>query len=47
MSTEALKTILNDWLKNIHDTERHGHPTWKALVKAVKSPYGGDNSELT
>ena len=45
-NTKALKTIINDWLKKNYNVEKHGPPTWKALVKAVQSPYGGDDSEL-
>ena len=45
-NTKAMRTIINDWLKKNYNTERHGPPTWKALVKAVKSPIGGDDTEL-
>ena len=37
---------INDWLKKEYNTERHGPPTWKALVKAVKSPFAGDDPKL-
>ena len=45
-TTRALVTIIDDWLIKNYDTKRHGDPTWKALVKAVKSPSGGDDKEL-
>ena len=45
-SNKALREIINDWLKKNYNTERHGLPTWNALVKAVKSPFGGDDPEL-
>ena len=45
-TTKALRTIITDWLKKNYDTKRQGDPTWKALVKAVKSPFGGDDKEL-
>ena len=45
-NTEALRTIIIDWLNKNYNTKRHGPPTWKALVKAVKSSFGGDDPEL-
>ena len=45
-TTKALRMIINDWLKRNYNTERHGPPTWKALVKAIKFPFGGDDPEL-
>ena len=45
-TTKALRTIITDWLKKNYDTKMHGDPTWKALVKAMKSPFGGDDKEL-
>ena len=45
-NTEALRMIIDDWLRKKYTTKRHGLPTWKALVKAVKSPFGGDDPEL-
>ena len=45
-TTKALRKIINDWLKRNYNTERHAPPTWKALVKAVKSLFGGDDTEL-
>ena len=45
-NNKALRQIISDWLKKNYNTERHGPPTWKALVKAAKSPSGGNDTEL-
>ena len=45
-TTRALVMIIDYWLIKNYDKKRHGDPTWKALVKAVKSPFGGDDKEL-
>ena len=45
-NNKALRQIISDWLKKNYNTERHGLPTWKALVKAVKSSSGGNDTEL-
>ena len=45
-ANKALRVIISNWLKQNYDTARHGPPTWKALVKAIKSPFGGDDPEL-
>ena len=43
---ECLFTILQEWLKKVHDVERYGHPSWFTLVKAIASPSGGANRAL-
>lgn len=45
-SAEALIEVIHEWLKKNYDWNRHGRPTWKALVKAVASPMGGNNIDL-
>ena len=41
-----MRRIIEDWLKGKYNTAKFGPPTWEALVKAVKAPYGGDNPQL-
>ena len=43
---EAMTEIIDNWLKLNYDFERFGKPTWKALVDAVRSPTGGNNTRL-
>ena len=43
---QAIDQVLLKWLKQCHDVQRHGHPTWRRLVEAVDSPNGGNNPAL-
>lgn len=43
---EAMIKVVTDWLKLNYNWKRFGKPSWKALVKAVASPIGGDNTAL-
>ena len=43
---EAMTEIIRNWLKLNYNYQRFGKPTWKALVDAVKSPNGGNNTAL-
>ena len=45
-STRALSGVLQSWLKQNYNTEKHGPPTWRKLVEAVDSPAGGNNHTL-
>ena len=45
-SAEALTKIISNWLRKNYNFERFGEPTWKALVEAVASPLGGNNTAL-
>ena len=38
--------MLTCWLKRSYDVERFGEPTWRAVVKVVAHPAGGDNHAL-
>ena len=38
--------MLACWLKRSYDVERFGEPTWRAVVKVVAHPAGGDNCAL-
>ena len=41
---EAFSRVIDTWLKQLYDTSRHGHPSWKKLVEAVAT--GGKNPAL-
>ena len=43
---EALLEVINEWLSKNYNFEKFGKPTWKALVEAVASPMGGNNTGL-
>ena len=45
-TTRALIMIISDWLMWNYNTEWHGYPTWKVFAKAVKSPFGGNDTQL-
>ena len=45
-SARALSGVLQAWLKQNYNTEKHGPPTWQKLVEAVDSPAGGNNHAL-
>ena len=42
----ALSNVLQEWLKQNYNTEKHGLPTWRKLVEAVDNPAGGNNHAL-
>ena len=42
----ALSGVLQTWLKQNYNTEKHGPPTWRKLVEAVGSSAGGNNRAL-
>ena len=37
---------LKQWVRKNYNTEEHGLPTWRKLVKAVANPSGGENHAL-
>ena len=43
---DCLLAVLEEWLKGNHNVEKYGHPSWRALVKAVADPTGGANPAL-
>ena len=45
-AARALSGVLQAWLKQNYNTEKHGPPTWRKLVEAVDSPAGGNNHAL-
>ena len=42
----ALSNVLQAWLKQNYNAEKHGLPTWRKLVEAVDHPAGGNNHAL-
>ena len=42
----CLFDVLQEWLGTAKDDQRHGHPSWQVLVKAVAHPAGGNNRAL-
>ena len=42
-STECMKETIHSWLKQAYDVNKHGHPSWKTLCKAVNHKAGGKN----
>ena len=42
----ALSNVLQEWLKQNYNTDKHGLPTWQKLVEAVDNPAGGNNHVL-
>ena len=45
-SSRALSTMVEMWLQQQYNVQRHGPPTWQMLVKAVDSPAGGNDHTL-
>ena len=45
-SQQCLLALLGEWLKQSYDVKRYGHPSWRALVRAVASSPGGGNPAL-
>ena len=43
---QCLLVLLKEWLKQSYDVKRYGHPSWRALVRAVASSPGGGNPAL-
>ena len=43
---DCLLDVLQEWLGTAKDDQRHGHPSWQVLVKAVAHPAGGNNRAL-
>ena len=43
---ERLLEVLTCWLNRNYNVERFGEPTWRAVVKVVAHPAGGDNHAL-
>ena len=43
---ECLLALLEEWLKESYDVKRYGHPSWRALVRAVATSPGGGNPAL-
>ena len=44
--TAAITKIIVNWLRKNYNFTRFGEPTWKALVEAVASRFGGNNNAL-
>ena len=44
--TRCLKGMLSTWLNENYDTQRHKHPSWRRLCKAIASPAGAGNQSL-
>ena len=45
-SSRALSKVVEIWLQQQYNVQRHGPPTWQMLVKAVDSPAGGNDHTL-
>ena len=45
-SSACFLDMLACWLKRSYDVEQFGEPTWRAVVKVVAHPAGGDNRAL-
>ena len=43
---ECLRTVLEKWLKQCYNTQKHGLPTWRKLVGAVANDNGGNDPAL-
>ena len=43
---KVLTSVIVEWLKMNYDTARHGKPTWRRIVKAVRATAGGSNPAL-
>lgn len=41
-----LLSVVQKWLEQDYDTQRHGLPSYRRLVKAVASKIGGSNPAL-
>ena len=44
--SRALITVVEIWLQQQYNVQRHGPPTWQMLVKAIDSPAGGNDHTL-
>ena len=42
-AAQAMKAVIIEWLNKNYNTARFGPPTWKALVAAVASNFGGNS----
>ena len=42
----CLSAMLTCWLQRSYNVDRFGEPTWRAVVKVVADPAGGDNHAL-
>ena len=45
-SEEALDKVVDMWIAQSYNIKRFSHPSWRALVKTVESPAGGNNHLL-
>ena len=45
-SEPTLESVVDTWLSQSYNTERHKEPTYRRLVKAVASQVGGSNPAL-
>ena len=43
---QAFNEVILRWLRQQYNVARFGHPSWKRLGEAVKSPIGGNNPAL-
>ena len=44
--SRILSKVVEIWLQQQYNVQRHGPPTWQMLVKAVDSPAGGNDHTL-
>ena len=43
---DLLTSMIVEWLKMNHDTNKFGQPTWRRIVEAVRDKTGGGNPAL-
>ena len=43
---EVLTEVLEKWLNQHYNVDRHGVPSWRSLARAVGNPAGGNNLAL-
>ena len=44
--SRRLSKVIETWLHQQYNVQRHGPPTWQMLVKAVNNPAGGNDNTL-
>ena len=45
-ASEALRKVVDAWLKQRYDVSTFGLPTWQMLVKVIDDPAGGNDHQL-
>lgn len=43
---DSLQEGISQWLQGKYNTDKHGPPTWRKIVKAIDNPVGGNNHDL-